>query len=86
MAVRVTDKVVRLYPNKYGCYIRLKNPAHKPKDGYFKLEKSHANYETLLSIATMAAMSRKKLTIRTTQDIVSTRHAEISYLVLDWAE
>jgi hypothetical protein len=84
MAIRVKSRVVRLYTHAEGCYIRLESPEYEPKDGYFLLEGDHANYNTLFSLASMAAMSRRPLSIRTHADIVPTEYARVRYMVLDW--
>lgn len=84
MAVNVTSKVDRLYTHEDACYIRLEDPEHEPKDGYFKLKRDHPNYNALFSLACMAAMSRRPLWIRARDDIVPTQNAEVLYLVLDF--
>ena len=85
MAYRVTSEVVRIYPADSECvYIRLKDPSHTPKDGYFELKTDHPNFKALYVLALVAAANRQKLQIRTVGDIVSTEHAEVLYMVLDW--
>ncbi|MCP4631550.1 MAG: hypothetical protein GY855_01395 [candidate division Zixibacteria bacterium] len=84
MAVSVTDKVSRIYTRKNGCYIRLENPDHVPKEGYFFLPSDTPNYNSLYSLAVVAAINRYPLLIRTVRDITSSEHAAVEYLVLDW--
>jgi hypothetical protein len=84
MANKVTSKVNRIYTRKNGCYIRLENPGHKPKDGYFWLSKKTDNYNSLYSLVLIAAVNRYDLHIRTEDDIVSTAHANVEYLLIDW--
>lgn len=84
MANRVDGKVTRIYPHADGCYIRMDYSGEKPKDGYFYLSKTHGNYNSLYSLAVVAAVNRYTLSIRTRQEIVSTEHGEVVYMVLDW--
>lgn len=77
MAVQnVTDKVGRLYPSAEGLNIRHLKMA----SGYFLLRKDHPNYDTLASIAIIAAVNRQPLQIRTEET-----SNDIVYLVVDWA-
>ena len=77
MAVQnVTDKVGRLFPNAEGLNIRHQKMA----SGYFLLRKDHPNYDTLASIAIIAAVNRQPLQIRTAET-----SNDIVYLVVDWA-
>jgi len=71
----VTDRVRRLYANTVGLNIRHMNMA----DGYFLLRKTHPNYETLASIAIVAAVNRDPLRIRTADD-----STDIQYVVIEW--
>lgn len=71
----VTDRVRRLFPNAAGLSIRHMNMA----DGYFVLRKDHPNYETLASVAIVAAVNRHPLRIRTEED-----SNNIQYLVMQW--
>ncbi len=80
----LSSKVSRLYTHEDACYIKLENPTQEPKEGYFKLDRNHPNYNALFSLACMAAMSRRPLTISTRDDIVPTEFAEVVYLVLDF--
>lgn len=85
MTVNATGQVDRLYAHNGGLNIRLMGIRETPKDGYFKLLLTHPNYNALFSMASMAAMSRRPLWIRTVKDIVPTESAEVSYMVLDFA-
>lgn len=71
----VTDRVRRLYPDGAGLNIRHMNMA----DGYFTLRKDHPNYDTLASVAIVAAVNRHPLRIRTEENSTN-----ISYLVMQW--
>jgi hypothetical protein len=84
MPNRVNGKVTRIYPNEDGCYIRMNYAGDKPKDEYFHLSKTHGNYNSLYSLAVVAAVNRYTLSIRTRQEIVSTEHGEVVYMVVDW--
>ncbi|MCP4611258.1 MAG: hypothetical protein GY845_21315 [Planctomycetes bacterium] len=81
---RVTSEVKMINVDKEGCYIMLKDPGYSPKDGYFKLSLNHANYNSLYSLAVIAAVNRYKLQIRTYGDIVDTEYAEVLYMVISW--
>ena len=84
MAVSVSSKVSRIYPDEANCYIRLKAPAYRPKSGYFRLPLSHPNYNSLYSLAVVAAVNGYKLQIRTVSAIVGTAFAEVAYMYVDW--
>ncbi len=84
MAVRATGRVIRLYPNESGCYIRLDYQGVKPLRDYFFLEKSFGNYNSLYSLAVVAAVNGYNLQIRTREDITPTEHAKVVYMVVDW--
>ncbi len=88
MAFRFYGEVARLFVASSGCYIRLENvtpeDAELPKDGYFLLPLSHANYSALYSLALFASAGRHRLSIRSVTDADSSSYAEISYMVLDW--
>jgi len=84
MAHYVKGKVKRLYPDANGCYIKLQYTGDKPKDEYFRLLKTHANYNSLYSLAVASAINGYELHIRTANEIVSTQHGEVVYMVVDW--
>lgn len=85
---RATGKVTRLYPDTTDCYIRLDytppSGESKPKDDYFRLEKSHENYNSLYSLAVIAAVNGYNLQIRTIGDIVGTDRSKVGYMVVDF--
>lgn len=70
-----TDRVRRLYANNAGLNIRHMNMA----EGYFLLRKAHPNYDTLASVAIIAAVNRHPLRIRT-EDTTT----DVQYLVMEW--
>ena len=77
MAIQdVTDRVRRLYPDEQGLNIRHMNMT----DGYFTLRKDHPNYDTLASVAIVAAVNRHPLRIRTEENATN-----IAYLVMQWS-
>jgi hypothetical protein len=88
MAVRVRGKVVRLYVRTGEVNIRLAGlPAEDtPKDGYFRLQQTHTNYNALYSLALSAAVNRLDLDIRAVDEIDPANVADISYMVIDWPE
>lgn len=73
----VTDRVRRLYPNAVGLNIRHMNMA----DGYFLLRKTHPNYDTLASVAIIAAVNRHPLRINTADN-----STDVQYLVMEWKD
>jgi hypothetical protein len=84
--VRARGKVARTSVDDEGAFIKLEKPDVEPKDGYFRLNQSDANYHAMYSLALAAAINRYVLQIRTKGDISPFRHAEVSYLVVDWTE
>jgi hypothetical protein len=84
MARGTKGRVNRLYTNPDVCFIRLEDPEHEPKDGYFRLERGHPNYNALFSLVCMAAMSRRPIGITARDEIVSTENAEVLHMVLDF--
>ena len=83
MAVRTEGKVARLYVTGGRTYIRL-HGGLKPKYGYFRLDKTHSNYNALYSLALSAAINRYPLQIRTKARITGTNFADVQYMVVDW--
>jgi hypothetical protein len=84
--VRATGKVARIYADGDGAFIKLEKPDVEPKDGYFRLNQSTANYHAMYSLALAAAINRYTLQIRTVSAISPFQHAEVAYLVVDWTE
>jgi hypothetical protein len=84
-AVRATGRIQRLYFDAAGCYIRLNPaPAPSPLDGYFQLQKGHANYSALVSLILLAVSQGYSITLRTSGDITPTAHAMVIYAVIDF--
>lgn len=84
MAGHGKGKVKRIYPYAGGCYIQLNYNGAKPKDGYFHLDKGHPNYNSLYSLAVVAAVNSYTLLIRVSPDIVPTEHGNVVYMYIDW--
>lgn len=86
MANFVTGKVSRVYATKGQTFVKLAGLTSNvsPKDGYFKLQKSHDNYNALYSLLLSAATNRLSLSIRTVDEISSSEHAVVAYMVVDW--
>ena len=74
----------RVYTDSDGVFIKLKNASPRPKDGYFRLLLTHSNYKSLYSLILLAAAHRYPLNVRANSHIVSTKHAEVGYLTVDW--
>ena len=73
----LTDKVRRLFATREGLNIRHMNMA----DGYFLLRIDHPNYDTLASVAIIAAVNRRLLRINT-----SDNSTDVQYLVIEWKD
>lgn len=84
MANMVSGKVTKIYADSEGCYIKLDYSGGKPMDEYFRLLKTHQNYNSLYSLAVVSAVNRYVLSIRTAREIVSTEHGEVVYMVVNW--
>jgi hypothetical protein len=84
MASVVQSKVDQLTSREDGCYIKLRNPQHQPENGFFHLVLDHPNYNALFSLASMAAMSERPLTIVTQDAIVPTEEAEVKMLSINF--
>ncbi len=83
--VQVISEVTRIYPLDIGCYIILREPKFVPKDGIFFLELDHPNYNSLYSLAVVAAVNRYKLRILAKNDIVDTDRAKVRSMWIDWS-
>ena len=83
MAVNIKGPVTRLYADTEGCYIRVPG-APASKHNYYQLLRSHANYNSLYSLALSAAVNGTEITVRTADDITSNEIAEVLYLVVDY--
>jgi len=86
-----TGKVIRLYANPNGTFIRLDiAPKTAPPDGYFRLRLSHPNYNALYSLALAAAANRWPLRIRIEgEEAINLKDpvknpAVVQNLVVDW--
>ncbi len=81
----VTAKVKRLYLDKTGCRIELKNPSVHPQNGYFFLGLTHPNYKSLYALAMLALANKYDLTIRVDAPSIdpSKNDIPIEYLVVD---
>jgi len=88
MAFRFFGEVQRLYVTRPGLFVRLENVTPTgvplPKDQYFLLKRDHRNYDSIYSLALLAASGRHRLQIRSSQDADPSEHAEVAYMVLDW--
>ena len=86
MALYVTGTISRLYVSAEGCYITLSgmSPSVTPKEGYFLLKLTHANYAALYSLILSAAINRYKIGIRTLKTISTSSYPEITYILVDW--
>ena len=87
-AFRFFGEVRRLYVSRPGLYVRLENvtPSNEPlpKDGYFLLRRDHENYDSIYSLALLAASGRHRLQIRSSENATPSENAEVAYMVLDW--
>lgn len=65
-------------------YTMLKDPKYVPLYGFFMLPLTRSNYNTLYSLAVVAAVNHYTLTIRIVLDIVYTEYPKISYMRVTW--
>ncbi len=80
-----TGQISRLYANYQGAFIRIKYSGTKPKDDYFFLERDHVNYNSMFSIATVAAVNRYDLIIGVNEDKIDTGTiATVSFVFIDF--
>ncbi len=95
MAYFRVGKIRRLYPHSGGCYIYMPKPPGEyidddndfdPKFNYFLINISHENYNSLYSLALVAAVNGYKMKIRAYEDFDPEVIAEVSYLTVDWDE
>ena len=85
MAIHFRGRVTRLYVHRDGVSVRLDLPVdEQPLDNYFRLPRSHENYNALYSLAVVASINRYPLWIRTEVDIDPGERAEVMYMVVDW--
>lgn len=78
-------RVQRLYSDKEWTKIRIDIPAaDQPADNYFTLNRDHANYNALFSMALSAAINGNVLLIRTFGDINPGEPGNVRYLVIDY--
>jgi hypothetical protein len=83
-----TGTVRRIYARAEGTFIWLKDftyggPPGANGEGYFRLLRSHPNYNALYSLLLVAATNKHPLRIRTEKDISPSEDAEVNYLVVD---
>ena len=83
MSTYVKAKVIVLYPDKYGCFIRLNNEQDE-KHVYFKIHKTHENYNSLYSLALAASYSGNVIGIGTRENISPDIHNEVMYIISEW--
>ena len=86
-----TGKISRMYVDENTCFLQLEYNQHtidegtpKPHNGYFKLLKTHKNYNSLYALFLAASVNRYDVWLRNQNDIVSNQEAVIVYAVIDW--
>lgn len=84
MVLAARGKITRIYPDPIQCYIQLDTQNPRPKDGYYKLLLSHANYNAIYSLCLSAAINDMEVKIRAESDIISSEHAEVNYATVDY--
>jgi len=74
----------------YSCWVKdrhaayTRNSAHpKPKNGYFQIELSNPNYNSIFSLAVVAFVNNYELQVRAKYDIDPNKIATVSYVTLD---
>lgn len=86
---RAKGRVTRIYPDSNGCYISLDfeppSGEPRPKDNLFHLKIEHVNYNSLFSLALMAAANGFELLIRIHGSaITAEEYPSVTYMVIDW--
>ena len=78
-------RVRRLYPDQGGVYFTLTGgqTSMNPQNGYYRLLRSHRNYESLVDLLYMATENRWTLQVRTENQLDSNGHAQVNYFVVD---
>jgi hypothetical protein len=86
MANSATGKIAKIYSDSAGCYVRLKDPqpSPSPMDGYFQLRLNHENYPSIYALVLAAAANGWAITIRVKGQIITSEHAVINYVTVDF--
>jgi len=86
MADTANGLVTRLYPpNKSWLNFRISDDTVVPKDGYFQVSQSHANYKEIYSLLLAAAINRLTVHVATTKAVTTTSYADVDYVWVDWS-
>jgi hypothetical protein len=86
MATRLRGKVETLIADREGAVIVLDNdPAVGPKDNSWRLERTHANYNALYSLALAGFANRWRIVLRIAgnEQIDPAREAIVAHLGVD---
>ncbi len=78
-------RVGRLYPDRNGVYFTLNGgqTSMNPRNGYYRLLRSHPNYESLVDLLYMVTENNWTLQVRTENQLDSNGHAQVNYFVVD---
>ena len=79
-------KVSRIYADSSFTHIGLAGiaPEITPRDGYFRLDRTHSNYIALYSLIVVAAVNRYPITIRTEAEIAKLNYSDIGDILIDY--
>lgn len=83
MPTYVKAQVRVLYPDKQGCFIRLNNEVDD-EHVYFRIHKTHENYNSLYALALAASYNGNIIGIGTKNEIAHDVHNEVAYIVAEW--
>ena len=85
MADTAKGLVTQLYPpNKSWLNFKISDDTVLPKDGYFQVSQSHANYKETYSLLLAAAINRLTVGVKTSKTVKTTEYADVEYVWVDW--
>lgn len=77
-------KITRLYADGSGCYFKLDRSGPKPKDDLFYIDRNHENYNSLYSMAMMAATNRQVFEVGGPHPITPEKEGYVVWAFVDW--
>ena len=85
MADTAYGLVTLIYPpNKSWLNFKISDSSVVPKDGYFQVFQSHANYKETYSLLLAAAINRFNVKVKTVTDVKTTEYANVEWVMVTW--
>lgn len=85
MADEASGYVTHIYPPPHEWLLfRLSDEKNVPKDGYFQIMQTDANYKEAYSLLLSAAINRMVVNVRATATISPKNFAEVADLWVNW--